>query len=284
MKKVILIIVLCIATLASSAQLRKLSNDQAMIEKAIMPAMTSVTRAYILQDKASGQTFKTDGKDYFNKVTSRAYKIAGGLVVTKAAITPWEDDEEFKEYSDGYNGIATDLQEGDAGKPIMFDTSNVICLSEQGGLYYIALDSTADGLHFEKVDGDVEGWVVLLMQNEDSTYSTVSFRKKLSVKSKISHYELERPLGKMVIVGGIYIKPVYPTIGVVNFKLCGFVVDETDKLGIIIPSLKKGMFTPSKATPQKSSGRKGASLVPVENKPGKEVDGGQKTEAKKVKK
>ena len=279
MKKIFLTFVLCVATFVSLAQLRMLSPDQSIIDRAVSPALVGVTRSYVLQDKSTGQTYKMDGKNHFGRVSSRAVRVSGGLIVTKEAVAPWETDEDFKEYSEGYDGVATEMMIDGESKPLQFDTAGINCISEQGtGLYFIPLDSTFEGLRYERPDGDVEGWVVLLVQSNDTSFITISFRKKLTVKTKDSYYEIERPLGELNIVGGVYVAPEYQAVGGVLFRLCGFVIDSEDKLGIVVPTVKKGSFVHTKVLPKKGA-RKSGGLVPVET-PTREKTG-SKTEAKK---
>lgn len=151
----------------------------------------------------------------------------------------------------------------------------------------ISLDNDVDGLAIDTTNGKVDGWIILCMADNDSATSITSFRKEVTLSSDAM--EIDKPHTSSNIVRGIFVKPVYPSMGVIEFRLCGVVLNAGEKLQIVKPSI---MSLPSSKTDTKAEQPKEKQLnrptlkglIPVPATPDKTIDGGKTKDNKKGKK
>ncbi len=266
MKRLIFILIIALGTIASNAQIKLQTTNQSLIEQSVAPAFVEIVRPYVLRDKLSGETFKIEGKNNFNEVTSMAIMVKGGILTTKAGVAPWESDLEYNNFQDKYDGLALGIHVKVDGQTIIYDSIEEVCLSPKSEiLYFIATDSNTDGLTLNTPLENVNGWVVLLTKEKDSSLATTSFSKNLKIKQGVEKYELERPLGNLKIIGGVYIEPTFTSIGTVEFRLCGIILEEGEKLVIVTTKSPLSSISTTSANSKQSK-----ALVPVSKQTGKQ--------------
>ena len=257
---------MCMSVVVTNAQIRIMSTEQAFLDCSVAPAFVEISCPYVVKDKASDEVFRMEGKDNFNEVTMTAVRVKGGILAPRAALTPWTVDSGFKEYQNSYDGISLGLRIYSGNDTIVLkDVSSTRITPKNEDYYFVTIDSTVDGLTMQNPADNVEGWVVLLTRNKDSTLVTTSFRKKLSSKTHTEGYVLDRPLGLPNIVGGIFVVPVFPSIGTMEFRLCGIILEEGEKLTIITPEAPLSSISTTSANSNPSK-----ALVPVSKQTGKQ--------------
>lgn len=224
----------------------QISSNQQFIDSMATLAVVDVTRSYVVREKATGDSFTREGEDCFNKITSMAIRVKGGLLVTKAAVSPWLYDRDFNEYSEDYDGVAQALSFVMDGKPFVIDNVSPERLTPGSGeIYFIATQEDADGLTISHPSGDIDGWAILFPVEKEYENSTTSLKKKLSIMPRTETYEMTRPRGIEKIKGGLYVEVIYSSIGTLEFRICGVIVEAGENLSIVVLPTDK---TPSRMT------------------------------------
>lgn len=227
----------------------QISSNQQFIDSMATLAVVDVTRSYVVREKATGDSFTREGEDCFNKITSMAIRVKGGLLVTKAAVSPWLYDRDFNEYSEDYDGVAQALSFVMDGKPFVIDNVSPERLTPGSGeIYFIATQEDADGLTISHPSGDIDGWAILFPVEKYYENSTTSLKKKLSIMPRTETYEMTRPRGIEKIKGGLYVEVIYSSIGTLEFRICGVIVEAGENLSIVVLPTDK---TTSRMTPSK---------------------------------
>ena len=227
----------------------QISSNQQFIDSMATLAVVDVTRSYVVREKATGDSFTREGEDCFNKITSMAIRVKGGLLVTKAAVSPWLYDRDFNEYSEDYDGVAQALSFVMDGKPFVIDNVSAERLTPGSGeIYFIATQEDADGLTISHPSGDIDGWAILFPVEKEYENSTTSLKKKLSIMPRTETYEMTRPRGIEKIKGGLYVEVIYSSIGTLEFRICGVIVEAGENLSIVVLPTDK---TTSRMTPSK---------------------------------
>ncbi|MBP3763539.1 MAG: hypothetical protein J6I49_06660 [Bacteroidales bacterium] len=220
------------------------STNPQLVAMCLEDVLVGVTRSYVICD-SSGYTYTQEGKSSFNDVPSFAVRINGGLLIPPAVVRPWEDDPLFQEYKDSYDGQGRKLTIR-FDKPMELDSvqAKKACRKDEL-LYMLELDSTYDGISMGSQKGDVDGWVLLVKQEKDSLQLLSPFKKKINIKSNGDTYEVSNPIGASNVLGGIFVEPVITSIGIIEFRLCGVIINKDEKLTLVIPSMERRGDAPS---------------------------------------
>lgn len=241
-----------LAAIVTEAQISVNSGTQEIIERSVSQALVKVTRSYVVRDMENGETFKRDGRNDFNNIASLGVMVNGGVIVTPAAVQPWESDPEFFEYRNWYQGVATDMTIAMPDGIVRMDsTLKAQECNRDGLLYLVETGKATTGLELSTTVGMVDGWVVLWTADNDTTVSVTSFRRKVEIKDTMSCYPINRPLTASTILGGVYLEPVFLKTGTVEFRLCGVIVDQDGKLFIAKPTTRQS--AQSKLTRERES-------------------------------
>lgn len=287
MKRIIVFILIVTSALLSNAQIRIQTPEQSLITTTFNSAYVKASRSYVVRDKESDETYKRDGRNDFNEVQSFGIRIKGGLIVPSTLVRPWEKDTAFVEYRNWYDGVARRFTaEMPNGKVNIDSNLNIVSCHNGNMLYMVSLGNDVDGLAVDTTNGNVDGWIILWMTDNDTATSISSFRKEIVLSSGKEIVEIDKPHTSSNIVGGAFVKPVYPSLGVIEFRLCGVVMDGGEKLQIVRPSIKS-LLTPKNDTkaelPKEEQDKRPTlkGLSPVHATPGRPIDGGKKKGKKK---
>ena len=236
MKRLIVIVLFATFAPLSNAQIRIQTTEQSLISTTFKNSFVNVHRAYVVRDKETGETYKRDGRNDFNEVQSFGIRIKGGLIVPPTIARPWDNDTAFAKYRNWYDGVARGFTaEVPTGKVVIDSNLNIVSCHRGNLLYIVSLDNDVDGLAVDTANGTVDGWIILWMADNDTATSVTSFRKEVTLSSDKDIMEIDKPHTSSNIVGGIFVKPVYPSLGVIEFRLCGVVLSKGEKLQIVRP-------------------------------------------------
>ena len=252
MKKITIFAIAAFLALPLGAQKVVSTGTQDIVESAVKPAFVQVKSSYVVRDRENGETYKRDGRDDFNTVTSTGVLVQGGVFVTTSAVRPWEDDAAFREYSSWYDGKTSRVEVAlPEGKIFVADSNQRFFACHPDTLIYeLEMKDLTSGLKISTATGDVDGWVVLWIKEKDSTITLSSFQRRISFSENTESYEISRPLISSSILGGVFVQPVNTAIGTVEFHLCGLVLDADKKLIVARPTSKQ--IASKRLTPQTS--------------------------------
>lgn len=216
----------------------KMGSD-ALVEEAIKDAIVLVDVKYCIQEKETGQKYGRNGEQYFNHITTVGCKTDKGIVMSKASIEPWSEDRLFDKYrnNDKYEPVlegtlAVNSTQNDSvetlkvpEKLIFNNDSTLVCIGNG--------EERIDGLTLSEENNNNINWIVWLKKSEskDSKGSAVldyTITKK-TVEFSNSGISIDAPNFSSSYLGGLYVSAKVVSVGLVEFDLTGFIVEESGK-------------------------------------------------------
>ena len=172
-------------------------------------------------------------KEYEESITIsvRLGKIEGGIMLPDQAVRPWEYDPNYSKYRDKYNTVPYQISFQKSEGKIVLDSIDVKVCNAQNLFYSIkdTLVANGEGFKIDSSDGEKDGWIIWLTEENDSINTFLVFKKKIEFKPNDNVYEVEQPNTMKRILAGIYVVPSYEAIGIVSFNLCGILVEQNEK-------------------------------------------------------
>lgn len=222
-------------TLVANAQIDNLfpfnTSNQQIVQSAVENAFVAITSSYRLQDPKTKKLYGRNGNDNFGTVSSWGLKIDGGIMLLDQAVRPWEYDSNYSKYRDKYNAVSYQISFQKSEGEIVLDSIDVKVCNAQNLLYSIkdTLVANGEGFKIDSSDGEKDGWIIWLTEEDDSLNTFLVFKKKIEFKLNDNVYEVEQPNTIKKILAGIYVVPSYKAIGIVSFNLCGILVEQNEK-------------------------------------------------------
>lgn len=252
------------------AQIYVKSANQQLIENAVKDAFFISNNSFQIQDKV-GNRFGINNNNEFGSANSLGIKTKDGVVLTNKAICPWDYDPKFDKYRKDYTPVMSktlyseisdvaDYQAIDMlkGQKSLIDSVVYVCNPDVFGDKGISIDYSP---------GEKEGWLiwVVIEKEADLSKSTkadyIVLRSKQQIQGTKDIISVEKPLTEGSIIGGIYVVPHFYEIGVVNFKICGVIVEKGEKWKLYFPFVNSKSTSSSKSLDQDEQ----TELTPVSN-------------------
>lgn len=272
-KHFILILILVIA-LPTKAQIFNFSlrtNNQQLIDEALVGAFVGINQSYALCDTVKNEHFGRDRKDYFSIISFIGIETEYGLVFPSAALTPWSCDKDFDEYKGLYKPLITETKINylNNGKGhIHRNFSGPFFgkeVSKHISIYCDSIQNT-QGLKVDTVPGVKNGWLIWLSSSsslaQTDSIRFTSIKKNIEVPIVGGELHLDEPEISETVYGGIYVTPIQSSIGQLTFILTGVAILDKDGWILEFPFLKEynekknltpisGMFGDVKLNPLK---------------------------------
>lgn len=236
MKKITFLLILLFISIRMNCQtaggFSLASPNQQLIELAIDGAFLNVEQSYRLVDLKSSRLYGRNGKEEFGKTASVGIKVQKGYIVTDKVVRPWEYDANYRQYEGRYGTKLYKTVIGNGRKTVELDSIDITPCKNQSSLFYIkdTANFNADGLSVndQNVKGKISGWLVWFVKgnNKKDTVENIIYKNTLEIKENVDEYLLEKPNTSKNILGGIFLLPTRPRIGVVDFKLVGVLVEK----------------------------------------------------------
>ncbi len=233
MKKIIFIVNFLLLSVSSFAQFTfGQSIGQQYVENAVRTGIFLTKHSFRICDKKSGDLFGLDGKDEFGSQYAFGVKVSGGILLTNRSVCPWLYDANFDKYKNDYSPVLFQaLYSGLEETPkydlldYEYDKKEVVVDTA----VYRFMCNTFDGKGFtlDNVTGKKDGWIVWIVAGGDSNpegngqLDFIVYRKEITVSKNGQSFEVDKPDGKLKILGGIYVVPTFKEVGIIEFQLCG---------------------------------------------------------------
>ena len=211
------------AQTGSFFQGQSVSPNQKLIEEALSDAFRIVRFEFQLEDTTSHEKFNLSGKDFFGVAEGLCVNTCEGWIAPSSTLTPWSNNLEVKQYPE-YKpvfSVASVLYPADTvWKPL-----EIRALPESKKIPGTSCSSVADtsvfgpGLSLGTLEEENEGWIVWVTRDGNKVAAT-SYSHRV-VLSDSTSFGLGRKVIPSGVVGGFYVKPVNPSVGVIRFDLAG---------------------------------------------------------------
>lgn len=221
------------AVVVSSAQgffSRGGSPNQNFIEEALTDAFRVVRVEFQLEDTVSHERFNLAGKSYFGFSEGLCIKTERGWLAPAGVVTPWKnnlDVRKFPDYKPVLSTVSAISVTDTLWKPVTKYSLDKV-EDVQGTSYSCVQDiaSFGPGLGCVGLDKKVEGWIVWVSRVGDKlSVTTYSHNVNPADSATVGIGHKVVPEG---VVGGFYVNPIYPSVGVIRFELVGVMDKDRD--------------------------------------------------------
>lgn len=244
-KFIIAIILMIVSSHFCDAQIFVKSTEQQFIENAVKEGLFLSKQSFQICNKKTGDLYGFRGKDEFGIQYTVGIKVPNGILLTDKAVHPWKGDLNFKKYKDEYTPILYQSMYSE-----IKDIPNFVTLDSLNELkeivdttIYQQTCSAFDGKGFDigVTKGEKEGWVVWIVCDKDvdfeksTTLNFIVYRKDIKIEKKSQQFDINVPNTDKSLLGGLFVVPEYPQIGVIKFNLYGIIAPFKDKWKIYCP-------------------------------------------------
>ena len=269
MKKTVAIFFALLASFQiGQAQIYVKSANQQLIENAVRDAFFVSINSFQIQDK-DGNRFGTRNNNEFGSERTLGIKTKDGVILTNRAICPWNYDSRFEKYRHDYTPVMSKTLYSEMNDVANYQAIDI--LKEQKSLidsviYVCHSDIFGDkGISVDYSKGGKDGWLiwVVVEKGADLSKSTkaeyIVLRSKQQIQGSLNNVLIDKPITEGLIMGGIYVVPHFPEIGVVSFKICGVMFEKEDKWYLYYPFVNCKATSATKSLNQEEK----AELTPV---------------------
>jgi len=244
------------------------TSDSVLIN-AVQPGLYVVRQQYQIKSVADGKLYGKDGNNWFGETYSLGVKVAGGLVVGRAVMMPWEGDADLAKVNNHGKYVpclyqTTYLRALDGGDyrdvNLDFDTPEYINAYGRDSLLFRHIESQADfGFLTDERFGSADGY--LLWAYRDSTAAHAGMQVKLRVARKRlgqvadSLYVPCSPADSAKVFGGVFVVPVTDRVGQVTFRLAGIALQTAEGRWVLRSLTRESVSVQPAAEPEKKSRR-----------------------------
>ena len=205
---------------------------------AVQPALYIVRQQYRLE--RNGDFFGRQNKPYFAETYSLGIKIAGGTILQRKVMFPWENNADYQRVNNGgkYNPVhfktlQRSINGGDwKAVELEFGTQYIAPFTSDS-LLYRHTDATADfGLPIDETTGIKQGymiWVYSTSNLQDSAMQIKFQQAELKIEAKGSGNSVNvKPDGISNVLGGIFIVPQVERPGYIKLLLSGIAAPKSE--------------------------------------------------------
>ena len=226
------------------AQIYVKSMNQQLIENAVKDAFFISKNSFQVQDK-DGKRFGIRNNNEFGTEMTLGVKIQNGAVLSNRAIHPWDYDSKFEKYKKDYSpvlskSVYSELK--DTAHYQSFDISKEQKVLIDSVIYQQYSDVFGGkGLSTDSTSGEKEGWLIWVVVKKEADLSQTAkaefivLRSKQQIQAQKGGVSLDKPLTEERIMGGIYVVPHFPEVGVVNLKISGVMVEKESNWILYFP-------------------------------------------------
>lgn len=220
------IVTLLIAVTVTSAQgffERGGSPNQNFIEEALSDAFLVVRVEFQLEDTVSHERFNIEGKSFFGFSDGLCIKTAKGWIAPTSTVTPWKNNLEVRQFP-GYKPVLSTISTLSSADTVWSQVTKPSIEKAEavpGTSYSCVPDLSAfgPGLVCSGLDEKTDGWIVWVTRSGNRISLTTYSHHVTAADS--TTFGIGRKVVPEGVVGGFYVKPVYPSVGVIRFELVG---------------------------------------------------------------
>lgn len=254
MKRILILSILIVLGLNLYAQF-SIGKSTAVqwIEETTKSAFFLSRQSFQVSDKKTGDLYGLNNKDEFGTEITLGMKVRNGYILTDKAIRPWEYNAKFETYKENYDPVPYASEYSEFNSTVKYDTLDIAQPNEllTESLYFVSSDClSGKGLAVDCTKGEKEGWLVWIGTDKDDDLNKTANLRLTCYSKKVEANEsgnivVEAP-DDQNILGGIYVAPVNTAIGVIEFQICGVIMEKDGKWSIHFPFIgKEKMLKPT---------------------------------------
>lgn len=240
MKKIVFLLLLLPIQLFAQFEIGMFSTpSQLMVENAVKSSMFLSKQSFQIRDKKTDELFGLNGKKEFGIQYAIGVKINSGVLLVDRVVRPWLYDSKFEKYKENYDPVLYQSAYTEQGEKVNYQELNLESnkledIFEKQIYSYPTEIFARKGLTIDNAEGTKKGWIIWVVADNNADFEVTAnlnftvYQKDLAVSKAQKSFVIEKPEGVQKILGGIYVVPYYTEIGVIEFKLCGLIVPDTE--------------------------------------------------------
>lgn len=216
----------------------RLGSD-ALVEEAIKDAVVLVESKYCVQDVETDQKYGRNGKPYFNNIGFLGCRTEKGVITSEQVLTPWNEDNLYDKYRDN-NKYRPLLDSTLVVRSVQIDSvqhidvASGLIYNNDSTLIYTGIEKNrADGLMLSTDDNNATNWIIWIKKsskNESKELSNFEYNIiKKSIEFTKEDIVIDTPNSANSYIGGLYISAKVISVGLVEFSLSGFIIEDSGR-------------------------------------------------------
>ena len=208
-------------------------SSDSMVTRAIQGSVVIVRQSYQVKNQKTGKVYGRNGRKDFGHFYSIGVKTEAGLVLTDGALKPWLYDTAFKKLGEDYEAVISLTEVREVNNSKFNQCPLQMGRQQPEGLWVAnAGDVASNSMEIDQEEGKKDGWLIWFVTKKDldtkadTKISTQSVNKKIEVNNGSYSLDVDVPVSNDLVLGGIYVCPVYLGGGHVAYRLVGVTVKE----------------------------------------------------------
>lgn len=241
MKKITIILFL-ISVLSQTAAQSFLTSNQAMVKASVEQSIVITCSGYKLQD-STGQHYGRNNRAEFNQIYSLAIATDSGLIVPTATINPWMFDGDFDRYRSSHTPVLCKIGYRQIKDSVFFNPQLTADSTSSRQLFRMPTDSLEGIPHLAIHTGSSynNGWLLWVYASDTlgnaGITSTTAVMAPSNISDTVPEIQVPAPMTSGMLrdsiasrkpIGAVWVVPCYPQPGMVQFRVAGLAVRDTD--------------------------------------------------------
>lgn len=209
------------------------ATEHSAISQALLPALSVIRQQYTVN--RDGQAYGKRGQRFYGETYTLGVKVAGGTILHRNVMFPWEDDSDFAQLNRGgapYQPVlAWSMQRALTDSiwqdvELQLGSPRIVSPMDADSILFVHEDRYMDfGILFDNTPGQKQGfmvWAVSDKGTKDSTMhvslSMTNMRVEARADSTCLNVQSSAP---EKAIGGLFIVPRVERLGVIRLLLLG---------------------------------------------------------------
>lgn len=247
------------------------------VYKSIKGSVVVVRQSYQVRNRKTGKVYGRNGRADFGHHYSLGIRTEAGLVLTDGAIKPWEYDPSFKKVAQDYEPVIslTEIRDVESDGDVKFKQCPLQLERPQpdGAWIANAKDIVPQAIEIDLSGGNKDGWLIWFTakKNLDNTpESEIAIRaNSKKIEAGNGDEDVNYTSDSDMVLGGMYICPIYLGGGHIINKLVGIVVKDDKQWKLRTPFVD---FFIEKPSDNQSTKEETPSIEETENTESEEME------------
>ncbi len=234
-------ILLTLISLSASGQ-GLFSPNQAMVKASVEQSIVITCSGYKLQD-STGQHYGRNNRAEFNQIYSLAIATDSGLIVPTTTINPWMFDDDFDRYRSSHTPVLCKIGYRQISDSTFSNLQLTADSTDSRQLFRMPTDSL-EGIPLLTIHTGSSynnGWLLWVYASDTlgnaGITSTTAVMAPSNISDTVPEIQVPAPMTSGMLrdsiasrkpIGAVWVVPCYPQPGMVQFRVAGLAVRDTD--------------------------------------------------------
>lgn len=235
MKKIAILFMVLFAMFALQSQTVVKNAAQLQVESAIKNGLFIIKQDYCLADSA-GNLYGRNNAEYFGSIVSLGVVADNGYLMQDKAVSPQNYDANYSDYRD-YSVVFRKTRYRTLDNyefySMPFDKEKIDTVVAGSSYYMKDNVMGVTGFSMDATFGEKDGWLVWAVSDslgiDNINVELISYKTKKTFRENEDVVEIDAPMTRKNVLGGIFVCPEVKEIGIIQYKLTGILCPQDDK-------------------------------------------------------